>query len=273
MEQSLDNVFRKIVKDNEREHLVEGLNILTKLFNNIKTNPSEQKFRNFKVTNETLKTKVLSINGSLNLLESIGYKKKDEEFFIFDSEDCSNLELAIDLINKICDNYEEFIEECQTGYKVTLLIYDLSNGMAKQMSQMFLGKMIEGVWHTSLLVYDREFYFGGGICEGAARKTPYGRPYKEIKFGYTELPIELFKEYLRELNDKFNTNTYNILYNNCNHFTNEIANFLTGSNIPDNILNQHKELYNSPMGKMILPMLESMNNQNPESFPNMFEGR
>ena len=73
------------------------------------------------------------------------------------------------------------------------------------------------------------------------------------------------------MNHKFNTNTYHILNNNCNHFTNEIAFFLTGKNIPENILKQHMELYNSPMGKMILPMLEKMNDQNSQAFPSMFE--
>ena len=40
----------------------------------------------------------------------------------------------------------------------------LIQGMAKGMSQMFLGKQIDGVWHTSIVVYGVEYYFGGGIC-------------------------------------------------------------------------------------------------------------
>lgn len=36
--------------------------------------------------------------------------------------------------------------------------------MAKGMSQMFLGKQIEGVWHTSIVVYGTEYFFGGGLC-------------------------------------------------------------------------------------------------------------
>ena len=83
----------------------------------------------------------------------------------------------------------------------------------------------------------------------------------------------MFKDYLVEMKLKFNVNSYHILNNNCNHFTNEIAFFLTGKNIPDSILTQHKELNNTPMGKMILPMLEKMNQQNSQSFPDMFEGK
>lgn len=53
--------------------------------------------------------------------------------------------------------------------KVTLLVYDISNGMAKSLSPMFLGKTIEGVWHTGVVVYGNEYYYGGGICIGVPK--------------------------------------------------------------------------------------------------------
>ena len=34
----------------------------------------------------------------------------------------------------------------QEGYKVTLNVYDLSNGLARQLSTSFLGKPIEAIW-------------------------------------------------------------------------------------------------------------------------------
>lgn len=51
-------------------------------------------------------------------------------------------------------------------YLVMLYVYDITNGMAKTMSPMFLGKVIEGVWHTGLVVYEKEYFYGGGICVG-----------------------------------------------------------------------------------------------------------
>ena len=37
---------------------------------------------------------------------------------------------------------------------VTLRVYDLSRGMARQMSPALLGKQIEGIWHTGVLVFN-----------------------------------------------------------------------------------------------------------------------
>jgi hypothetical protein len=67
--------------------------------------------------------------------------------------------------------------------------------------------------------------------------------------------------------------TYNILHNNCNHFTDEICEFLTGQKLPDYVTKQHEEVAGTPLGAMILPMLESMSNQNNQFLPQMYEGK
>jgi hypothetical protein len=61
-------------------------------------------------------------------------------------------------------------------HQVSLLLYDLTNGnnifykgMAKAMSPMLLGKTLEAVYHSSIVVYGTEFFYGGGICEGFPR--------------------------------------------------------------------------------------------------------
>ena len=48
---------------------------------------------------------------------------------------------------------------------VTLYMYDITGGMAKALSMSFLGKQIDAVYHTSVVVYGTEYYFGGGICK------------------------------------------------------------------------------------------------------------
>lgn len=47
------------------------------------------------------------------------------------------------------------------SHNVELYIYDLTSGMAAMMSQLLLGRHIDGIWHTAVVVYGREFFFGG----------------------------------------------------------------------------------------------------------------
>ena len=39
--------------------------------------------------------------------------------------------------------------------KVVLGVYDITMGLAKNMSMMFLGQQVDAVYHTSLIVYGR----------------------------------------------------------------------------------------------------------------------
>ena len=64
---------------------------------------------------------------------------------------------------------------------VKLYVYDLSNGLARQMSQQLTGRQIDGIWfvsksdlflvnepliscrHTSVVVFGKEIFYGQGI--------------------------------------------------------------------------------------------------------------
>lgn len=48
-------------------------------------------------------------------------------------------------------------------YKVILRVYDLSMGMAKILSPGILGSTIEGIWHTGIVIYNKEYFYSGGI--------------------------------------------------------------------------------------------------------------
>nr|XP_019817446.1 PREDICTED: desumoylating isopeptidase 1 [Bos indicus] len=47
-------------------------------------------------------------------------------------------------------------------YPVKLYVYDLSKGLARRLSPIMLGKQLEGIWHTSIVVHKDEFFFGSG---------------------------------------------------------------------------------------------------------------
>ncbi|KAB2018472.1 hypothetical protein ERO13_D08G212000v2 [Gossypium hirsutum] len=146
----------------------------------------------------------------------------------------------------------------EEGHKVTLNVYDLSQGMARQLSMTLLGKVIEGIWHTGMVVYGNEYYFGGGIQHIPAGTAPYGRPIKVIDLGVTHVPKDLFEMYLQEISPRYTAETYSLLTHNCNNFSNEVAQFLVGTNIPDYILQLPNEVMSSPMGSLLMPMIQNL---------------
>ncbi|CAL5056415.1 unnamed protein product [Urochloa decumbens] len=146
----------------------------------------------------------------------------------------------------------------EDGYKVKLNVYDLSNGLARQLSTSFLGKPIEAIWHTGVVVYGNEYFFGGGIQSTPAGSTPYGRPMRVVDLGVTHIPREMFEDYLREIAPRYTAETYRLLTHNCNNFSNEVAQFLVGSGIPEYILNLPSEVMSSPMGPLLMPMIQNL---------------
>ncbi|KAH8517697.1 hypothetical protein H0E87_005567 [Populus deltoides] len=146
----------------------------------------------------------------------------------------------------------------EEGYKVTLNVYDLSQGLARQLSTAFLGKAIDGIWHTGVVVYGNEYFFGGGIQHLPSGTTPYGTPIKVVDLGITHVPQDVFEEYLQEISSRYSAETYSLLTHNCNNFSNEVAQFLVGVTIPDYIIQLPNEVMNSPMGALLMPMIQNL---------------
>lgn len=144
---------------------------------------------------------------------------------------------------------------------VTLLVYDITMGMARAMSMMVIGQQIDAVYHTSLVVFGREYYFGGGICNDAPKTTPYGKPIQEIPLGNTEIPEEVFKEFLADISPRFTAEKYDLIEHNCNMFTDAAAEFLLGKGIGEQYTKQAKNLLESPAGQMFKPYLAQMQGQ------------
>ncbi|KAL4364139.1 hypothetical protein GQ457_04G026540 [Hibiscus cannabinus] len=146
----------------------------------------------------------------------------------------------------------------EEGHNVTLNVYDLSQGLARQLSTTLLGKAIEGIWHTGVVVYGNEYYFGGGIQHAPVGTTPYGKPIRVVDLGVTHVPKDVFEMYLQEISPRYTAETYSLLTHNCNNFSNEVAQFLVGSGIPDYILQLPNEVMSSPMGALLMPMIQNL---------------
>lgn len=149
-------------------------------------------------------------------------------------------------------------------FEVQVYVYELTRGLAKSMSRVFLGKQLEGIWHTGIVVYGQEFYFGGG--EGIRCCSPggtiLGEPTEKHSLGYTQIPYEMFWEYLRDLaQTTFRPECYHLLNHNCNTFSSEVAQFLTGNDIPAKITSLPAEVMSTPLGQMIRPFIDAMSIQ------------
>jgi hypothetical protein len=48
---------------------------------------------------------------------------------------------------------------------VYVYIYDITKGLARQLSLPLIGKHLDGVWHTGIVAFGREWFFGGGGIE------------------------------------------------------------------------------------------------------------
>jgi len=76
--------------------------------------------------------------------------------------------------------------------RVFLYIYDLSQGLARSLSPSLIGRQIDGIWHTSVVCFGYEYYYGQGIfITDRVGQTQYGTPVEIKDMGVTELPQEV----------------------------------------------------------------------------------
>jgi hypothetical protein len=145
-------------------------------------------------------------------------------------------------------------------HAVRLFKYDLSQGMARQMSLGMLGFHLEAIWHTSVVVYDREFYFDGGvgIANGQPRSTRFGSPLEVVDMGTTEVEPMDFAAWVREMGSKFGPDDYQLLERNCNHFSSDALEFLVGQRVSSDVASMIDRVMATPLGQMLRPAMEAM---------------
>ncbi|XP_014476077.1 PREDICTED: uncharacterized protein LOC106745214 isoform X2 [Dinoponera quadriceps] len=145
---------------------------------------------------------------------------------------------------------------------VELYIYDLTKGMAAMMSRLLIGRQLDGIWHTAIVTYGREYFFGpAGIQSVRPGGTELREPQKIEKLGETYLPYSVFLEYINGLGTStFAPGTYNLFKHNCNYFTEELSNFLVGKGIPKYILDLPEEILQTPVGQALGPLIDTLSN-------------
>mmetsp|Transcript_104122 Transcript_104122/g.299309 ORF Transcript_104122/g.299309 Transcript_104122/m.299309 type:complete len:597 (-) Transcript_104122:101-1891(-) len=165
---------------------------------------------------------------------------------------------ALDLDAGSCVSSSDFLALClgRREWEVTLHLYDLSHGLARAVSPWILPEMLEGVWHTGLVVYGKEYYFGGDIYYDTPGETGFGTPRVAISMGTTlRQRDELHAFVVDELKPIFTREAYDAARNNCNHFTDRVSMYLLGKHIPEEVLRQPEIMLQTNLGRTLRPIL------------------
>jgi hypothetical protein len=155
----------------------------------------------------------------------------------------------------------------QETYEVQLAIYDLSRGMARNLSTQFLGPQfaIDAIPHTGIVVFGREYFFGGGIQSeepSLFRRSTGMFPIETRSLGRTTINKMQFEQWCQRVmqNGQYSAAAYDLLSRNCNNFSHDAAISGLGLTIgvPEWVLDVPRRFLSSPMGQMVRPMLENM---------------
>lgn len=95
-----------------------------------------------------------------------------------------------------------------------------------------------GIFHSGIEVHGMEFGYGAhdfpasGVFEVEPRSCP-GFVYRcSLPLGHIKMPPQVFRKFIGDLAAEYHGDTYNLISKNCNHFTDDVAQRLTGNNIP-----------------------------------------
>lgn len=157
-----------------------------------------------------------------------------------------------------------------TSTRVQVALYDLSGGMAGQLSAPLLGgpeHAIEIIPHTGILAFGREYFFGGG--GGISAEDPgYFRssrgiaPIQIIDLGTTLVSQLEFEGWCVQQmrGGSYAGTAYDLFHRNCNHFSHDAAlkGLRLSKGVPQFVLEVPQKVLASPMGQMMQPMLQGM---------------
>ncbi|KAJ1383658.1 PPPDE putative peptidase domain [Sesbania bispinosa] len=119
-----------------------------------------------------------------------------------------------------------------SGAMVYLNIYDLTP------INNYLYMFGLGIFHSGIQVHGMEYGFGAheypssGVFEVEPRSCPGFIFRRSVLLGTTDMSISEFRSFMEHLSAKYHGDTYHLIAKNCNHFTDEVCQQLTGNPIP-----------------------------------------
>mmetsp|Transcript_96791 Transcript_96791/g.216873 ORF Transcript_96791/g.216873 Transcript_96791/m.216873 type:complete len:405 (-) Transcript_96791:72-1286(-) len=144
--------------------------------------------------------------------------------------------------------------------KVQAYVYDITQGMASRMSVALIGKQIDIIPHTGIVVFGKEYFFGSGPCIGAPGQSVPVPTSQILDLGETAKTCEELEAYINSvLALEHTSEKYNLLSHNCNHYADAVAKFLLdGTGLPSWIVNIAEEALSTPQGQSLRVMIETM---------------
>ncbi|KAJ7952555.1 DeSI-like protein [Quillaja saponaria] len=95
-----------------------------------------------------------------------------------------------------------------------------------------------GIFHSGIEVHGMEYGFGAheysssGVFEVEPRSCPGFIFRRSVFLGSTDMSHSEFRSFMEHLSGKYHGDTYHLIAKNCNHFTDEVCQRLTGKPIP-----------------------------------------
>lgn len=87
--------------------------------------------------------------------------------------------------------------------EVKLAVYDLSGGLARQLSMSMLGFRLDAIYHTSIILSGLEWVYDGNIVAIQPFTSHLGRPMEVLHLGETSLPMDIVEEYIDSIRGIF----------------------------------------------------------------------
>jgi len=150
-------------------------------------------------------------------------------------------------------------------YPVEVYLYDLGQGLAKLGGNPAFGQSLEGVWHSGLVAYGREYFFTQeGIACVVPGSTGLGEPDRIENLGDTQLPYSVFLDYLLTIGEnKFKAGSWDLVNLNSNSFSDELSQFICGQGLPKYILELPPDMRTTPeictqMGRISAPQFSGI---------------
>ncbi|CAE7727146.1 desi1, partial [Symbiodinium microadriaticum] len=142
--------------------------------------------------------------------------------------------------------------------EVFLYMYDITNGFARRWTRF------KGIWHTGVVVCwpsnfpsaGTQYWLGDKIHVSWAETTAYQKPVEKRFLGYTSRSCAATLDFVRRQQAK--PFSYDLLWNNCNHFSDMLCVFLLDKHIPNEVLNQPQHVMRSyPLLTKLLTLLRA----------------